>query len=217
MRYRVPALFMALALLAVVVTGPAEATQYTSWLQCDGNYSGVRLGETPLYTSTTNVDFGESFSSINSITIYWYGQVTAGLWGYPGHQSPWRARFGAYLLDDTGAIKSSTYTGYMGSSQYPSPESFDLASQFTLTIPGSGEAGSWDDLLDGRASLGFVLQMEPMDPMNTPRATGSITAAMLVVDAEPMPTPEPSCALPALLGLGCLARRLRQLRNARRD
>jgi hypothetical protein len=190
------------ALLALFAITPVEATSYSAWLQCDGSYSGVTTGEAPLYTVMSNVDFGESFSVINSVTIYWFGEVTGGVWGYTGHQYIWPARFGAYLLDDAGTIKSSAYTDYFGYTDLRLPESFDTNSQFSLTIPQSDVPGSWDDLLDGKADFGIGLEMEPFDPMDTQRATGTLNGALLVIDAEPVP--EPSSALPVLLGFAQL-------------
>jgi hypothetical protein len=71
-------------------------------------------------------------------------------------------------------------------------------------VPQSEEPGSWDDLLDGKADFGFGLQMYNLEPMDTQLAVGSLNPAMIVIDAEPAPVPEPSSALPALLGLSSL-------------
>jgi hypothetical protein len=208
------ALFCAIALLALCALVPAQAEIYTAWLDVSGNYLGKTSDQTPDYAQTAAVDFHTNFSKINSVSIQWSGDVTAGLWGYPGFNStPWPARFYSYMIDEnSGAIVASAYTRRLGYNTYPGPEQFDSTTSYTLNVPGGELPGSWDCLLNGRTTFGFSLQMSTLDPMDTPLATGYLGSAMIIVDADPVP--EPADALPVLCGLAGISGWLRRRRMA---
>lgn len=189
MRLAIPA--MALLLLASTLA-PASADIYTLQLPwATGSYGNGG-------SRTQAIDFGRSFSQINSVTIHWTGSVTAGM-AYPLWEEPyvWTGEFMA------GFPGQSAYAGTksLGEATYPDPQSFDIYSGFWLFTN-----YTWDFLLDGRADLNveFLPAMQNWEGDGTDiPPSGQLSFASIQVDATPVPEPSGLLMLvPGLLALG---------------
>jgi hypothetical protein len=166
-------------LLICLITTTALAETYVLSLNCLGDYG------TP---QTISVDFGQSFSSVQSVSIAWSGQITpGGVLADPDGivgPSPVPGWFTAgFLVDDEFPVEEAV-TPALGGMTYPGPESFNLTSVFN---PIDNHQG-WDFLLDGRADL-LVQVASDNIVLFYPGwgATGSLGSASLILDATPVP------------------------------
>lgn len=191
-----------IAMLAVLLfAASAQADTFELVLPATGSYGASS-------SRNVSVDFGQTFTSIQSISIVWSGSVQGG-WQSgtielaPG---PWPGYFDAYLKNDGGSRVLNVGTGGLGYTTYPVAESFGDTRAFQWY---SGAPHSWDFLLDGTAAMdiGFsrAVFIGGAGPGVFP--TGSLSSVKLVVDAT---VPEPSCIVTlvtAILGCGLLRRR----------
>ena len=201
---RVTIVCVVLAVL-VVVAGAAQANTYTLALSgCSGSYA-------PGSWRDINVDFGQTFSSIQSVSIVWSGSVTPGWFDFydvegGGYRSgPWEGSFTAWSREASPFKHAGT--GGLGAPTYPGSESFSLTTAFSGT-------GSWATLLDGKTTLG--LEFDPLILGNPGPGTfippsGFISGASLVLEATPIP--EPAGAVGLLCGIGWLGSLVRRRRK----
>jgi hypothetical protein len=189
----------------MVVATCAQAATYTYTLSGSAGTYG------PGASRAFSVDFGHSFSSIQSMSIVWSGSVTPGYYQFYDlntnsiRSGPWTGQFGAYITE-LGLIKHAATTDY-GESTYPSSESFDVTSSFTAQ-------GSWAQLLDGKTTMG--IEFDPIilgnpGPGTFDAPSGYLNGATLVLQATAVP--EPTSALAILCGFGAAGSLLRRKRR----
>jgi len=176
----------------------------------NGDIVELPLSAAGVYTSgslwTTDFDFGITFTSISNVYIDWSGEITAGQAvrdSNPTELFPLDVGIKSYLEPP---INAGT-TVWGGQETYPTPESFDVLSEFQL----SG-AGSWSGLLDGQGTI-WVYYMELIMVAGHYVQHGSITIdnASLVIDGTPVP--EPVSVL--FLAVGLIGVRLSRYKNSR--
>ena len=176
-------------LLCLCIATAVQAGTYTLPVACGGSY--VTNGSTEF-----NLNFGQSFSSIQSMTMTWSGQVVAGWYSDPveGISGPWTGQFSARLYTEFPNISHSASTPLLGRDTYPDAEQFDLTSTFN----GWGGPKPWDFLLDGQAYMRVYL----IAAFHSGGGGGSLPTGTLdegaYVTLEATPIPEPT-------GLLCLA------------
>ena len=160
--------------------------QLDDWLGVYDAYNG--FGEP--------VDFGQQFSSIQSLSISWRGRVQVGFddWGFYVN-----GRFKAEVRDAGGSAVA--YTPWIGDSLYPQP--------FNQTIALTPANGSWNYLLDGKCNVWAIFEPDYDEYVDTP--LGELESATLTLDATPVPEPSGLLALACGIGgLGSLMVRFRK-------
>lgn len=179
-------------LLVICCAGTLQAATFTVNLPCTGSYYA---GE----QYSTIIDLGQSFTSIQSVSVAWSGKIWGGLVPMPPYNSvPTNGRVIAAIWNDSNAISKQGTTPSLGAATYPSPASFDCTTALTPYLGNS----SWDFLLDGKTRVTIDFSQILTIPENgmpiQPRY--QLDSASLIVDGTPVP--EPSSIVALLLGIG---------------
>jgi hypothetical protein len=150
-----------------------------------GGYYDVN---TPAWTY--DFDLGVSFSEISHAYIDWSGEITGLLEEMYGKT---RSVDGG-LIAFIGPYPPPPMAGvWAGASTYPSPESFDVQSEF-------GDGGTWNDLLDGKETISIYYPKSETIPEIHVIDWGSATLNDATLVVEGTIIPEPSTL--TILGLG---------------
>lgn len=190
--------FSILLILLMCLYRVAAAAVYTAPLTgVSGSYA---WGE----DRTIDVDFGTSFTSIQSFRIEWSGHINAGWYVFNDMEFGLRSgvsRGAFYAVTDPLDPWVHADTDLLGVATYPDPEFFDMASAFRL-FP-----DHFDGLFDGKTRLSIGISREWMMGVGdylpeTTYATGYLDGATLIVEGTPVP--EPSSVAALLLGSASL-------------
>jgi len=144
----------------------------------------------------TDFDLGVTFISIDHVYIDWSGVITAGLAVHndnPGEPYPLNVAIGSSLGSNP-YIRSADFWG--GGGTYPSPEPFEMLSEFELIGP-----SVWSDILDGKGSINMVyLELFIISGNYVEGGQISLDKAVLIFDGTIIP--EPLTII--LLGMGTI-------------
>lgn len=143
-----------------------------------------------------HVDFGQSFTSIQSLTVEWTGTSNPGWYQWkPGEwepviTEPLRSELVASLDNVAEAAQSLSDP----LSSYPKQNQLMLK---------SGQ--DWSSLLDGSADLSVVIRVinPPFNIVSYPYAR--FTSTKLILEATPASVPEPASIIALVCGLGAFA------------